>query len=54
MMAVIRSSETSVLTRPTRLHVPEYSIVHSHCREHVTALLVVSFAVQCKHGDYSW
>jgi hypothetical protein len=29
-MEAIRSSETSVLTRPTRRHVPEDGIHHSH------------------------
>jgi hypothetical protein len=29
-MEVIRSSEESVLTRPTRRHVPENGILYSH------------------------
>jgi hypothetical protein len=31
----IDSSETSVLTRPTRRHVPEDYILHSHIREDI-------------------
>jgi Rad3-related DNA helicase len=29
------SSETSVLTRATRRNIPEYTILHSHCRENL-------------------
>jgi hypothetical protein len=35
MMEVINSSETSVLTRATRRHIPEESIIHNHRRENV-------------------
>jgi hypothetical protein len=39
MMEVIRSFETSVLTRPTRHHTPEDSILHSHCRENLKSYI---------------
>jgi hypothetical protein len=32
MMGAIRCSETSVLTRATRRHIPESGIFHSQCR----------------------
>jgi hypothetical protein len=33
MMAALVSSETSVLTRPTRRNIPKDSILHNHRRE---------------------
>jgi hypothetical protein len=35
MMEAMRSSETSVPTTITRLHIPEGGILHSHRREHL-------------------
>jgi hypothetical protein len=35
MMELIHSSETSVLTRATQCHIPEYGILHSHCIENL-------------------
>jgi hypothetical protein len=37
MMDAIRSSDMSVLTRGTRHHIPEDGILHSHCREYLSA-----------------
>jgi hypothetical protein len=38
-MGAIRSSETSVHTRSTRRHIPEYSILHSHRRENLKSYI---------------
>jgi hypothetical protein len=35
MMKAISFSETSVLTRATRHHIPEYGFLHSHRRENL-------------------
>jgi hypothetical protein len=39
IMRATCSSETTVLTRPKRRHVPEYGIVHSHRRENLKSYI---------------
>jgi hypothetical protein len=40
MMEAIRSSETSIPTRTTRGHIPEYGILHSHRRENHKSYII--------------
>jgi hypothetical protein len=49
-MEATRSTEMSVLTRPTWCHIPEDDILHSHCRENVTSYVerkLSKFALNC-------
>jgi hypothetical protein len=42
MMMATHSCETSVLTRPTRRHIPEDDILHSHCRENLKSYIALT------------
>jgi hypothetical protein len=42
VMQVICSSETAVLTRPTRRNITKYGILHSHRREYLKSYLTLT------------
>jgi hypothetical protein len=49
MMEVIRSLETSVLTRAIQRNIPEDSILHIHRRENLKYAIVLNLMVDAVH-----
>jgi hypothetical protein len=39
MMEALNSSETSIFTRATGRHIPEDTILHSHCRDNLKSYI---------------
>jgi hypothetical protein len=47
-----RSSETPVLRRATRIHIPEYGSLHSHSRENFRSCIWVSEHEGLEHQEF--
>jgi hypothetical protein len=42
IMEALSSSETSAVTRATRLDIPEYGLLHSHCRQDLKSYIALT------------
>jgi hypothetical protein len=51
MMEVIRSTETSVLTRTTQRHIPEDGILYSHRHENLKSYEVLFYLSVLSQGN---
>jgi hypothetical protein len=54
MMETQSSSETPVLTRPTRRNIPEVGILHSHHRENLKSYNIKTYLVEIWLEDMNW